>query len=445
MDLRNRILELTELDTSELRDNEGNWRAHPASQRGALAAIIGSVGVVQPLLVYNSERQGGLTLIDGHLRKGDYPGRWPVLVLDLDDSEADVILASLDPLAAMAQAIPGQLQALVKQAKVTVDDHVQQVLDQIVAVAGSELQMMSTRLLVDYGPRVEAKEVQQALETWEPERGAVWAIPSLSVPGREHRLMCGDSLEERDLNKLTDGRVADMCCTDPPYGIEYDPGNRGKAREEGRGHKFAGGILGDKRIFSQRVWLTKVDPFYRGAIYVCGCVQMYPEVWTWMLSRFRREPTVIVWVKEGFTLTRRDYHRQHEFLFHDDPTLGLEAEIGEGEMERGEEGEFIFYSWNARRKWLKGRREADVWRVRRVLAKDYRHPNQKPVELARRAILNSCPQGGVVADYFCGSGFTLVGAEQTGRLCQAMEIDERFVAVTLARLAEAGLEPYRLV
>jgi len=45
---------------------------------------------------------------------------------------------------------------------------------------------------------------------------------------------------------------------------------------------------------------------------------------------------------------------------------------------------------------------------------------------------------------FLGSGTTSVAAEQTGRICYGMEIAEKYVAVTLERLAGMGLEP-RLV
>lgn len=255
--------------------------------------------------------------------------------------------------------------------------------------------------------------------------------------------MMGSSLHEGDLTRLFESRVADMVFTDPPYGIRYDPAERN--RQQGKTcNRFAGGIIGDgwDGDFSQTRWLTIVDRYYRGAIYVCGCVQMYPEMWMWFLNRHKREPTVIVWAKEGFSLTRRDYHRQHEFVFHGDVTIDLDGI--DAECEELTDGRFIFYSWNARRKWLVDRGETDVWTVRRLLRKDYRHPTQKPTELITRAITNSCPLGGTVADFFGGSGETMVAAEQMGRLSLLMELDPRFVAVTLDRLAEMGLVPYRI-
>ena len=101
--LRDRIKEFKRVPAAELMTNEGNWRTHPNFQRDALKGILGKVGIADALIAYESERQGGLTLIDGHLRKDDYPGvEWPTLILDVDDDEADMLMSVFDPLAALA-------------------------------------------------------------------------------------------------------------------------------------------------------------------------------------------------------------------------------------------------------------------------------------------------------------------------------------------------------
>jgi len=51
---------------------------------------------------------------------------------------------------------------------------------------------------------------------------------------------------------------------------------------------------------------------------------------------------------------------------------------------------------------------------------------------------------GDVYDPFLGSGTTMVAAEQLGRICYAMEIEPKYVAVALERMSAMGLEP-RLV
>lgn len=91
---------------STLRRNPRNWRLHGDGQRELYGALRAEVGIVDALIA--RETRTGLELIDGHMRSeeeaklGDEPV--PVLVVDLDDAEADKILATLDPLASMAEA-----------------------------------------------------------------------------------------------------------------------------------------------------------------------------------------------------------------------------------------------------------------------------------------------------------------------------------------------------
>jgi hypothetical protein len=102
MHIRDRIKELRRVRAAELRPNPRNWRTHPAAQRDALQGILAEVGYAGALLA-RELADGSLELIDGHLRAettSDMPV--PVLVLDVNEEEAAKILATHDPLAAMA-------------------------------------------------------------------------------------------------------------------------------------------------------------------------------------------------------------------------------------------------------------------------------------------------------------------------------------------------------
>lgn len=83
--------------------------------------------------------------------------------------------------------------------------------------------------------------------------------------------------------------------------------------------------------------------------------------------------------------------------------------------------------------------DTDVWEE----ARDYQapHPTVKPTSLVKRAIGHGCSLGEIVLDPFSGSGTTLVAAELSGRLCYGMEIEPKYVAVTLERMADMGLTP----
>lgn len=113
MQYRDRIVGLEYHDAAHLTPHPGNWRNHGKEQVEALRGVLTEVGIADTILAYRSERNGGkLTVIDGHLRRDAAPQQWPVLVLDVTDAEADYILATHDPLAAMANADAAALDAL---------------------------------------------------------------------------------------------------------------------------------------------------------------------------------------------------------------------------------------------------------------------------------------------------------------------------------------------
>jgi hypothetical protein len=115
MQIRDRIKEFRRVRAGELRANPKNWRTHPQSQREALQGVLSEVGI-SGAVTARELPGGGLELIDGHLRTDVLAeAEIPVLVLDVNEAEADKLLATLDPLAAMAEADPAKLDALMRQ------------------------------------------------------------------------------------------------------------------------------------------------------------------------------------------------------------------------------------------------------------------------------------------------------------------------------------------
>lgn len=102
----------------------------------------------------------------------------------------------------------------------------------------------------------------------------------------------------------------------------------------------------------------------------------------------------------------------------------------------------IFYGWlpNASHHFYGGRKQDTVWEIDRP-GKSPEHPTMKPVELVVRAIQNSSQAGEAVLDPFLGSGTTLAASHLTGRIGYGMEIEPKYVAVTLERLSRLGLTP----
>ncbi len=130
MQIRDRIKELRRVPAHELRPNPRNWRKHPDLQRDALRGVLAEVGYADALLA-RELADGSLQLVDGHLRAETTPDAVvPVLVLDVSEEEADKILLTLDPLAALATVDEERLADLLSTTKF-VSPQLEQLLDDL--------------------------------------------------------------------------------------------------------------------------------------------------------------------------------------------------------------------------------------------------------------------------------------------------------------------------
>jgi ParB-like nuclease family protein len=112
VEIRDRIKELRRVQASQLRPNPRNWRTHSETQRNALQGVLAEIGFAGALLA-RELADGSLELIDGHLRAKTTPDMAvPVLVLDVNEQEADKILATYDPLSGLAGVDAAALQSL---------------------------------------------------------------------------------------------------------------------------------------------------------------------------------------------------------------------------------------------------------------------------------------------------------------------------------------------
>jgi DNA modification methylase len=378
---QNRIVGHGEEDPMSLVPNPLNWRTHPAHQREALRGSLDSVGWVQQVVLNQSTGH----VVDGHARIEEAIRRGealvPVLYIDLSPAEEAQIVATLDPIAALAGQNDEVLRTLVDQ--FTVED------------AG-------LLALID------------SLVPTEPKAGLTDPddVPSLSEESGvrlgdlfelgDHRLMCGDSTSADDVARLMGGETADMIWTDPPYGISYQGGTREKLT-----------ILNDdltpqqtRTLVATALTLAPLRP--GGAFYVAspsGDLELFFRLALQDANLPLRQ--VICWVKDRFVLGRQDYQWRNES---------------------------VLYGWRdgAPHYFVDDRTQDTVWEIARP-AQSREHPTMKPVELVTRALVNSSLPRQIVIDPFCGSGTTVLAAEQTGRRARAMELDPRYVAVAIRR------------
>jgi hypothetical protein len=136
MQIRDRIRELRRVRAAELRPNPRNWRMHTEKQQNALRSILAEVGYVDALLARECP-DGSLELIDGHLRAETTPDQLvPVLVLDVDEEEAGLVLATFDPLSQLAEVDSEKLDQLVRELDIT-SGPLAQMLDELIEPAAA--------------------------------------------------------------------------------------------------------------------------------------------------------------------------------------------------------------------------------------------------------------------------------------------------------------------
>lgn len=245
-------------------------------------------------------------------------------------------------------------------------------------------------------PQCDEDEVPEALPEPKVVRGEVFILG-------KHRLMCGDSTAITDVERLMDGKKADLLFTDPPYGIGYVGGSkkRTEIKNDGRSEKF-GQFLND-------VFATARAVLKAGApIYACSPVDIEAGEFfkAWKETGWHYQ-ACLVWVKNNASFTRFDYHTKHEF---------------------------IHYGWQdgAAHTWEGDRKQDTVWLFNRP-SKSELHPTMKPVELVEYALMNSSKTGSTVLDLFGGSGSTLIACEKIVRQCFMMELDPHYCGVILDR------------
>jgi len=221
----------------------------------------------------------------------------------------------------------------------------------------------------------------------------------------EHRLLCGDATVLADVERVLDGRLADMTFTDPPYNVDYGASAKDKLR--GNKRKILNDNLGGGFEAFLHDACANILRVTKGAVYVCMSSSELHILQRAFVSAGGKWSTFVIWAKSHFTLGRADYQRMFE------P---------------------ILYGWpqGHDRFWCGARDQGDVWHFDKP-ARNELHPTMKPVTLVERAVRNSSKAKDIVLDCFAGSGSTLIACEKAGRQARLVELDPRYCDVIVQR------------
>lgn len=226
--------------------------------------------------------------------------------------------------------------------------------------------------------------------------GDVWLLGN-------HRLVCGDSTDEKQVALLMQNKEADLVWTDPPYGVAYVGKTKDALTIENDDMDIDALQAFLTKAFSAGYAVTKKG----GCWYVAAPSGNIFQAFSIPLTNLNIWRHTLVWVKDTLVMGRADYHYKHES---------------------------IFYGWKegAAHQTPPDRKQDTVWEIPRP-KRSTEHPTMKPVELVMRAIQNSTNEKQIVLDLFGGSGSTLIAAQETNRIAYLMELDPHYVDVICAR------------
>lgn len=226
--------------------------------------------------------------------------------------------------------------------------------------------------------------------------GDLWVLGS-------HRLLCGDSTSADDVSKLLGSVKPHLMVTDPPYGVNYDPGWRHRVGINNS--KRLGKVQNDDRADWREAWALfpgDIAYVWHGGLHAAAVAESLEA------SGFHIRAQ-IVWAKDRLVMGRGDYHWQHEPCWY-------------------------AVRKNARGQWAGDRKQTTLWNIpNKDQDTETAHGTQKPVECMKRPIENNSSVGQAVYEPFDGSGTTVIAAEMIGRHCFAMELDPAYVDMAITR------------
>lgn len=224
----------------------------------------------------------------------------------------------------------------------------------------------------------------------------------------EHRLLCGDSTDVLQVERLMGGHKVDITFTSPPYNVGKTP-NGNDQKYLNSSDSLSSKEYADFITSFVNTWLLHSDYVFENVQSLSGNKIALIEHLYVLREKYA---DTIIWDKETAepAMARRVLNSQFEYIY--------------------------IFSNEAKR--TVGKRDfrgslSNVVRLNSRAGKDFAkiHKATFRVEFPQYFIENftetSC------ADPFCGTGTTLIACEKTGRKCYGMEIDPHYCDVILSR------------
>lgn len=238
-----------------------------------------------------------------------------------------------------------------------------------------------------------------------------------------HRLICGDSTNVVDVQRLMNGKQADLIITDPPYNVNYQSNTTGMKimndnMEEDEFEKFL--LKAHKCMFE---FSREGAPIYVFHSDVGG----YSFRKAFVEAGFKMAECLI-WLKNQFVLGRQDYQWKHEPILYGWKEGSGHTWYGGRSQSTIFETELDELKKMSKKELLELIEEYQKAIPTSVIEydrpkKNKLHPTMKPLGLLGILMQNSSAKGDIVLDLFGGSGSTLMTAEKLDRIAYLVELD----------------------
>ena len=475
------------MDLSKIKPYEKNAKKHPKKQIEQVANSITKFGFNQPIVV---DKQG--TIIVGH-------GRYEASKL-LGLVDVPVIKVNLTEEEAKAYRLADNKLNESEWDMGLVIEELKGLSEEMIDLTGFDKD-----LIIESDEKDD--EVPEIPEEPKSKIGDLYEL------GR-HRLLCGDATKIEDVERLMDGKKADMAHNDPPYGMK-------KEKE---------GVLNDNLNFDNLLkfnqdWIGLQFTYLKdnGSFYCWGTDEPLMDIYSNILKPYIKTQkatfrNLITWNKGNGQGQNAEEFRMYPIA--DEKCLFVMC----GVQGFNNNADNYFEGWEPVRDYLLGERKKAGWDIptmKRIaghsdlnrdhwtsksqfnlptkevyqkfqsycqqnninafkkeydeLKKEYystrayfdnTHDNQnnvwhferatgderqgnhatpKPLQLCERVIKSSCPENGLVIDFFGGSGSTLIACEKTNRICYMSELDPKYIDVIVQRYVDyTGNESIKL-
>ena len=396
-------LKVEYVDIDTIKPYKNNAKLHPKEQIEQIKKSIENFGMNDPIGIWNNE------IVEGHGRilacKELGYKQIPVIKLDhLTDEERKSYIIAHNKLTMNSDFDIDILRTELENLKE---------LDFDLELTGFDVDELDDILgKNEEETEIVEDEVPEVPEEPKAKLGDIYQLGS-------HRLMCGDSTKEEDVEKLMNGTKADMVFTDPPYNVDYSNAERPKASKTDLG-----------RIKNDTM---SEDDF----IYFLG------EIYKRLDENTKDNSSFYIWYASKETIPFYSALLETNIILNQQIIWKKPMLLGRGKYQWAHEP--CIFAIKGSPYFTEDRTKTTVWDFGGYDKSKNVHPTQKPLFLPAEAINNSSKREDIVLDLFGGSGSTLIACEQLNRKCYMMELDEHYVSVIIERYINfTGNDVYRL-